>query len=112
VVSGGPTKSELWMQMHADVSNVPIQFTKVSEGPALGSAMLAAVGAGIYADVAEAADKMVQEGRVIEPDKARHEEYQFYVERYAELYPAVKDEMHRVVNHVAQQDAAGSGGDK
>ena len=46
VVSGGPTKSELWMQMHADVSNVPISFTKVGEGPVLGSAMLAAVGRG------------------------------------------------------------------
>ena len=28
IVSGGPTKSELWMQMHADVSNVPISFTR------------------------------------------------------------------------------------
>jgi sugar (pentulose or hexulose) kinase len=99
------------MQMHADVSNVPIQLTKVGEGPALGSAMLAAVGAGLYADLAEAADKMVHEDRTIEPDKARHEEYQFYMERYAELYPAVKDEMHKVVNHVAQQGGAPSGGE-
>ena len=44
VVSGGPAKSDLWMQMHADVSNVPISFTRVSDGPVLGSAMLAAVG--------------------------------------------------------------------
>ena len=55
VVSGGPTKSELWMQMHSDVSNVPIAMTKVSEGPVLGSAMLAAVGAGIYPDIQAAA---------------------------------------------------------
>ena len=33
VVSGGPAKSDLWMQMHADVSNVPISFTRVSEAP-------------------------------------------------------------------------------
>jgi ribulose kinase len=37
VVSGGPAKSELWMQIHADVSNVPITFTKVSERPVLGA---------------------------------------------------------------------------
>ena len=51
VVSGGPTKSELWMQMHADVANIPISLTRVGEGPVLGSAMLAAVGAGIYPDI-------------------------------------------------------------
>ena len=39
LVSGGPTKSDLWMQMHADVSNVPITLTKVTEGPVLGSAI-------------------------------------------------------------------------
>ena len=48
VVSGGPTKSELWMQMHADVSNVPISFTKVAEGPVLGAAIAGAVGGGRY----------------------------------------------------------------
>ena len=63
VVSGGPAKSDLWMQMHADVSNVPISFTKVSEGPVLGSAMLAAVGAGIYPDIQTAAEHMVHTGR-------------------------------------------------
>jgi FGGY-family pentulose kinase len=103
VASGGPTKSELWMQMHADVSNVPIQLTKVGEGPALGSAMLAAVGAGVYVDLAEAARNMVHEDRTIEPDQTRHEEYQFWVDRYNELYSAVKAEMHRVVRHVAEQ---------
>ena len=28
VVAGGPTKSDLWMQMHADVSNVPMSITR------------------------------------------------------------------------------------
>jgi sugar (pentulose or hexulose) kinase len=42
VVSGGPAKSDLWMQMHADVSNVPISLTRVSEGPVLDAAMPAA----------------------------------------------------------------------
>jgi sugar (pentulose or hexulose) kinase len=100
VVTGGPTKSELWMQMHADVSYVPISLTKVGEGPSLGSAMLAAVGAGIYGNLKEAADQMVHTERTIEPDKARHDEYQFYVDRYSELYWAVRDEMHRMVHHV------------
>jgi FGGY-family pentulose kinase len=101
VVSGGPTKSELWMQLHADISNVPISFTKVGEGPVLGSAMLAAVGAGMYPDLKAASDKMVHTERTIEPDQERHEQYQFYVDRYIEMYPKVKDEMHALVRHEA-----------
>ena len=100
VVSGGPTKSELWMQLHADVSNVPISFTRVGEAPVLGSAMLAAVGAGIYPDVHAAAERMVHTERTIEPDPARHEEYAFWVDRYIETYPQMKDLMHKSVRHV------------
>lgn len=97
VVSGGPAKSELWMQIHADVSNVPISFTRVSEGPILGSAMLAAVGAEIYPDVPAAAEKMVHTSDTIEPDPERHEEYRFYVDRYMETYPQMKELMHKTV---------------
>jgi FGGY-family pentulose kinase len=106
IVSGGPTKSDLWMQMHADVSNVPISFTKVSEGPVLGAAMQAAVGAGMYPDLPTAAQSMVHTERTIEPDSDRHEEYSFWLDRYIELYPAIRDVQHKVVRHVAAQSAA------
>ncbi len=109
VVSGGPTKSELWMQIHADVSNVPISLTSVSEGPVLGSAMLAAVGAKIYPDIPTAAKNMVHTSETIEPDQERHEEYQFYVDRYMETYPQMKELMHKTERHVAsggKSDAA------
>jgi FGGY-family pentulose kinase len=100
VVSGGPAKSELWMQIHADVSNIPITFTEVSEGPVLGAAIQAAVGAGIYPDLRTAARNMVRFGRTIEPDPARHEEYRFWVERYRELYRGIRDVQHHVVGHL------------
>ena len=106
VASGGSTKSELWMHMHADVSNVPISLTRNAEGPVLGSAMLAAIGAGIYPDIAAAAANMVQVDRVIEPDQARHEEYRFYLERYLDTYPRMADLMHEMVRHV--RDAGGA----
>jgi FGGY-family pentulose kinase len=99
VVSGGPAKSELWMRLHADISNIPISFTRVSEGPVLGAAMLAAVGAGIYPDIQTAAANMVHTERTIEPDQARHEEYRFYVERYVETYPRMKELMHKMSLH-------------
>jgi sugar (pentulose or hexulose) kinase len=101
VVSGGSTRSDLWMQMHADVSNVPISLTREGEGPALGSAMLAAIGAGIYPDLQTAAEKMVHTERTVEPDPARHAEYEFYVDKYIETYPRMKDLMHDTVRHLA-----------
>jgi FGGY-family pentulose kinase len=103
VVSGGPAKSEWWMQMHADVSNIPIAFTKVSEGPVLGAAICAAVGAGMYPDIPSAVTGMVDTERTIEPSRERHEEYQFFLDRYIESYDQMKDVMHTTVRHVNKQ---------
>jgi threonine dehydrogenase-like Zn-dependent dehydrogenase len=44
----------------------------------LGCAILAAAGAGVHAGVQQAAEAMVHETEVLEPDKDRHEEYQFF----------------------------------
>ncbi|CAN5547743.1 FGGY-family carbohydrate kinase [soil metagenome] len=105
VVCGGPTKSDLWMQMHADVSNLPISFTKVPDAPALGSAILGAVGAGVYPDIHEAARNMVHTTDTTEPDPEMHEEYKFYVDKYVETYPQMKELMHEMSHHVAEQDS-------
>jgi ribulose kinase len=94
------------MQLHADVSNVPISITRETESPALGAAMLAAVGAGVYPDVQAAAAGMVHVERTIEPDQGRHQQYGFYMDRYTELYPLVKDLMHQVTGQVAGTTAA------
>ncbi len=106
VVSGGPAKSGLWMQMHADVSNVPISFTKVSEGPVLGSAIIASVGAGIHPDIPTATESMVHTERTIEPNEEAHEAYQFYMDRYIETYPQMKDLMHEMTRHEAGSEKA------
>ncbi|MBV9820542.1 MAG: hypothetical protein JOZ07_19615 [Solirubrobacterales bacterium] len=101
VVSGGPARSELWMQMHADVSGIPIAFTKVSEGPVLGAAIQAGVGAGIYPDLPTAVEAMVSRERTLEPDPARHEEYRYWNERYRDLYAALRELQHDVARHCA-----------
>ena len=89
------------MQTHADVSNIPIFFTRVGDAPTLGSAMLAAVAAGIYPDIPTAAENMVHVERQIEPNQERHEEYRFIVDKYVETYPRMKELMHETVRHVA-----------
>lgn len=101
VACGGPLKSQLWMQIHADVSNLPITFTKVPDAALLGSAILAAVGAGVYPNIQEAAHHMVHMSHRIEPDQQRHEAYQFYVEKYIATYFQMRDLMHDMAQHVA-----------
>ena len=60
VMAGGATRSPLWLQIHADVSNLPLTITKVPDAPSLGCAILAATGAGLFPDVSKAVEKMVQ----------------------------------------------------
>lgn len=103
VACGGPSQSRFWMQMHADVSNLRIVRTQVSEVVALGAAVLAAVGAGAYGSVPEAARAMVVETDVIEPDPERHEEFAFYCDRAIATYHQLSELMHEV----AQRQAAG-----
>jgi ribulokinase len=89
VICGGAVRSPLWLQIHADVSGMPLQITKVPDAPLLGSAMLAAIGAGLFADLPAAAAAMVHEDRVVAPDPAMHEAYRPIYERYKKLYPAL-----------------------
>ena len=97
------------MQLHADVANVPVSIPREPEGPELGAAMLAAVGAGIHPDLQTAAAEMAHFERTIEPDQGRHQEDAFYMDRYTELYPATKDLMHQVTSHVAGSGEAADG---
>jgi L-ribulokinase len=58
VVAGGLMKNEVLMQIYADVTNVPLSTIGSAQGPALGSAMHAAVAAGAYEDIVAAAAAM------------------------------------------------------
>jgi ribulokinase len=100
VACGGAVNSDLWMQIHADVSNLPISVTEVPEAVSLGAAVLASVAGGVHPTVADAARRMVRVSRRIEPDPAAHEAYRFYVDRYVASYAAMQQLMHEVVEHV------------
>jgi sugar (pentulose or hexulose) kinase len=89
VIAGGATRSPLWLQIHADVSDLPLTLTKVSDAPTLGCAILAAAGVGFYENVQSAADMMVQVEGVVKPNSETHQEYQPYYENYKQTYHAM-----------------------
>jgi FGGY-family pentulose kinase len=101
---GGGTKSELWMQIHADVCQLPILIPEVQEAMTLGSAICAAVGSGHYSSLAEAARQMVRVETRIDPDHSRREVYDFYFEKYVASYPGLKPLMHQVSESLESTD--------
>ncbi|MGE5601898.1 MAG: xylulose kinase, partial [Nitrososphaerales archaeon] len=71
----------------------------VPDAPALGSAILAAVAAGLFPDSQTAAASMVQVCGRIEPDPGRHAAYKFYVDQYIHTYPPLQSLIHETVRH-------------
>lgn len=90
-ICGGGARSELWQKIFANVLNVRIDLVETEEGPGYGAAMLAAVACGEFADVQEAADKLVRVTASIEPDPELAKRYDQRYEKYRRLYPAVKE---------------------
>jgi FGGY-family pentulose kinase len=88
-VGGGGAKSGVWLQIHADVLQRPIHLTRETEACALGSALVAAVRAGIYPEFDTAAREMVAIERVVEPNKANFATYDDLFSRYVRLYEAL-----------------------
>jgi autoinducer 2 (AI-2) kinase len=68
VFAGGASKGRLWPQIVADVTGCVIKIPKVTEATALGAAMAAGVGAGVYESIAEATKKLIIWDRVYEPN--------------------------------------------
>ena len=88
--TGGGAHSALWMQMKADVLNLPITALKTVDAGTVGSAMLTGIAIGIFRDLADAAGKMVEETVTYSPDNARHEAYMKVFEKYEKVYGAVR----------------------
>ena len=90
VVAGGATRSDLWLQIHADVSKLPLTLTAMGDAPLLGCAILASVGAGLNPDVLSAVDDMVKVARVVEPDATAHAAYLSSYETYKATYESLR----------------------
>ncbi len=98
LVTGGGGRSKVWRQMLADVYDCPVATLESEQGPALGVAILAGVGAGIYASVPEACENMIRVGNELTPNAEAHEQYERSYQIYRALYPALKDHFVELAN--------------
>ena len=97
---GGGARSDLWLQLKADVTGIPVVAPEITEAAAWGAAMLAGHGAGAFPDLAHTAARTVRLTRRFEPDAARSATYAERFALYREVYPAVKAIHHRLVDNV------------
>ena len=87
-MNGGGTKNPIWLREHADITGCQVSLTDEPEAVLLGSAILAAVGAGEYRSVREAMSVMIKPGKSIKPNPSRKEildkKYAVFQEMYAD----------------------------
>lgn len=90
-ICGGGAKSLLWCKIIANVMNVTVEIPEQDEGPALGAAILAAVGSGFYQDLESAVSRIVRVKDSIEPEEILVKKYEQAYWNFRKLYPAIKD---------------------
>ena len=93
---GGGGSSPLWRSMLADLYDCPVKTLESKEGPALGVALLASVGAGIYSTVPEACKAVIKINKTQQPDAERVPKYEEYYQLYREIYPVLKDKFEKL----------------
>jgi len=90
-VGGGGSKSDVAVQIAADMFNLPVSRMSTPETCALGAAIDAAVGTGMFSSFQEAVASMVKKGRTFTPDPANHRIYQaLYKEVYLQTYKSLE----------------------
>jgi len=94
--TGGGSKSDYWLQLKADITGRECVRLNVSESGCQAAAMLAGVQAGIYDSVQDAVAALVREKRSFEPRQAEHARYQEQFAVYREVWPAVREVVHKM----------------
>ena len=97
---GGGARSQLWLQLKADITGIPVITPRITEAAAFGAALLAGAGAGLWASAAEAAERFLELTDTYQPDPLRHRAYS---DRY-ELYRDEQNKLDRAIKALSQTD--------
>jgi xylulokinase len=86
---GGGAKSEIWMQLKADIMNKPIVSLNVTEAACLGAAILAGAATSEFDSIIDAAKQLAKPKQAYEPDKQRADNYEQKFLLYRQIYPTI-----------------------
>jgi xylulokinase len=88
---GGGAKSELWLQLKADITGIPVAAPEVTEAAGMGAAVLGGVAAGIFSDPAEVIKTHLKIKKVYQPNLNNKALFDERYAVYKKLYPTVKE---------------------
>lgn len=91
MVCGGGSKSPLWLEILANVLNIPLNIPMTEQGPGYGGALLAMKAAGDDREISQIADDFVKIRSTVYPDEKLSQLYEDRYQHYAKVYPAIKD---------------------
>ncbi len=94
--SGGGSRSPFWRQIQADVFGQRVVTINSEEGPALGVALLAAVGAGAFKNIQEACGAVIKVVRETAPVAESQKTYDIGMTIYQDLYRSLKDDFRKI----------------
>lgn len=96
IAAGGGMESEVWRGIMADVTGVPLRRTLQTEATAVGAALLAGIGTGVYSDVRHASQVTARYDRVTEPNPANRRIYDELYAQFLSLYPSLRADFHHL----------------
>ncbi|MFW6155400.1 MAG: xylulokinase [Planctomycetota bacterium] len=99
---GGGASSPLWRQILADTFGCPVATINVTEASALGVALLAGAGTGVYDSVPDGCDRTIRLTSTTEPIAANTTIYDGYYQRFRALYPALKPQFRELAEYTDQ----------
>ena len=97
---GGSARSDTWNQIFSDILGVKVCTLDTSETTALGAAICAAKGTGIYSDFAEAVQNMVRVRREFDPEPGRQG---LYGELFDEVYRKLYDKVSGLIQNLSER---------
>jgi L-xylulokinase len=89
-IAGGAAKSDVWLGIFADILQLPIEITASEELGAMGAAMCAGVGIGLFSSFENAVARMVQVARTVQPDPGKKNIYEEKYSRYRSYIKALQ----------------------
>lgn len=89
-LAGGGARSQTWRQIVADVTGHPVRRLQCTDASALGAALLAAVGYGLFSDLVEASDHAVMVDDPLMPNRDNHDAYEECFSSYQDMYNALR----------------------
>jgi xylulokinase len=93
---GGGARSDLWLQLKADVTGIAVVVPRVTDAACWGAALLAGYGAGCHDSIEAGAEGSIHLARRFEPEPERVARYAERYTLYREVYPTLRELLHRV----------------